>query len=467
MRVIICGAGQVGINIARYLSQFDTDITIIDLNPELVAQAQETLDVQGIVGHASNPDILRQAGGEEAEMIVAVTQVDEINMVACQVAHSLFGIEMKVARIRQSSFMKSEWAELFANDHLPINHIIAPELEVAKAIMRRLRLPGVSDVIPISEDEVFAASIRTLPDTPILGVPLNHLTELFPGLNMTLVTVVRDGKALLPDRMTMLKPYDEVYLVAPKSSQDQILDVFGHSEQEGRRVLIVGAGNIGYSLAKMMEAESPHVRVKMIEMDGERARYVAERLPRAQVLKGDSLENELLMDAGVQNMETIVAVTDEDEVNILVSLLAKRMGTGRAITLVNRPTFGPLVGQLGIDTPLSPRMITVSSILEHVRQGQIRSVFGIADGFGELFEIIAPARSQVVGKALRDVKLPNGILVAGIIREVKDEAGKVSFEFEAPRGSTIIKEGERVIFFVVANMVRKAQKLFSVDSRLV
>ena len=462
MRVIICGAGQVGINIARYLSQFDTDITIIDLNEGLVRDALDTLDVQGIVGHASNPDILRQAGADDADLIVAVTQVDEINMIACQVAHSLFQVPTKVARIRQTSFLKSQYNELFANEHLPIDHIIAPEAEVAKAIMRRLRLPGVSDVIPINEDEVFAASIRTLPDTPILGTPLNHLAELFPGLNMTLATIVRDGSAFVPDRLTMLEPHDEVYVVAPKSSQQQILDVFGHRETEGRRVMIVGAGNIGMNLARMIEDESPHVRVKMVELDPARARVAAERLPRAQILHGDSLDNDLLLEAGIGNVETVVAVTNEDEVNILVSLLAKRMGAERAVTLVNRPSFGPLVGQLGIDAPLSPRMITVSSILEHVRQGQILSVYGIADGFGELYEIIAPDRSPVVGKTLRDAKLPDGVVVVGVLRPVIGDDGEEHMEFEAPRGGTIIQAGERVIFFVAAGMVKKAQRLFSV-----
>ena len=462
MRVIICGAGQVGINIARYLSQFDTDITIIDINEGLVREALDTLDVQGIVGHASNPDILQQAGADDAEMIVAVTQVDEINMVACQVAHSLFKIPTKVARIRQNSFLKRPYNELFANEHLPIDHVIAPETEVAKAIMRRLRLPGVSDVIPINEDEVFAASIRTLPDTPILGTPLNHIAELFPGLSMTLATIVRDGAAFVPDRLTILEPHDEVFVIAPKSSQQQILDVFGHRETEGRRVMIVGAGNIGMNLAQMIEDESPHVRVKLVEQDSERARHAAERLTRAQVLHGDSLENDLLLEASIGNVETVVAVTNEDEVNILVSLLAKRMGAERAITLVNRPSFGPLVSQLGIDAPLSARMITVSSILAHVRQGQILSVYGIADGFGELYEIIAPERSPVVGKSLHEANLPKGILVVGLLRTKKADDGEQKIEFEAPRGETVIQAGERVIFFVEASMVKKAQRLFSV-----
>ena len=453
MQVIICGAGQVGYNIARYLSTEDADVTVIDQSPELIAKITDSLDVKGLVGFASHPDVLERAGAANADMVIAVTYADEVNMVACQVCHSIFDVPTKIARVRNQSYLNAMWSDLFSRDHMPIDVIISPEVEVAQAIERRLEIPGAFDVHPLANGKVSMIGVHCTADTPILNTQLRQLTALFPEMNIVVVGIWRGGQGIVPKPEEELHEGDDVYFVAETSHIARAMAAFGHEEAEARRVIIIGGGNIGFNLASAVEKTHPHVAVKLIEVNKERAELVAQSLERTIVIHGDALDAEILEEAGAATAEAVIAISNDDEVNILASLLAKRYGCRRAVTLINKPSYGPLVGNLGIDTIVSPRAITVSTILQHVRRGRIRSVHSISEGFGEIIEAEALETSSLVGVPLREANLPEGVLVGAIVR---DE------EVIIPRGDTVVQANDLIVIFAATHAVKKIEKIFAV-----
>ncbi|MGB0694047.1 MAG: Trk system potassium transporter TrkA [Rhodospirillaceae bacterium] len=453
MKVIICGAGQVGVSIARYLALDGNDITVIDQRPELIRTISEGLEVQALVGYASHPDVLEQAGAEDADMLIAVTHADEVNMVACQVAHSLFNVPTKIARVRNQSYLSQRWADLFTRENMPIDVIISPEIEVAQAVTRRLQVPGAMDVIPLVEDKVRLMGVRCTEDTPVVNTPLRQLTQLFPELSLVVVGIIRNERPMVPGADEQMLPGDDVYFVVDSAQTERALAAFGHEETTARRIAIFGGGNIGTFLAQTLEREYPQMKAKMIEFDPDRARQVANMLEKTMVLNGDVLDREILEEAGVGQTETIVAVTNDDETNILASLLAKRYGATRAVTLINKDTYNTLVTTLGVDVVVNPRSITVSKILQHVRRGRIHAVHSVHEGFGEVIEADALETSPLVGRPLKEVKLPNGVLLGAIVR---------GNHVISPRGGTVVAPGDRIVLFSASEAIRKVEKMFSV-----
>jgi trk system potassium uptake protein TrkA len=453
MKVIVCGAGQVGFNIARYLSNEDNDVTVIDQRSDLIRKMSDTLDVQCVLGHASHPTILEQAGAADADMIIAVTAADEVNMVACQVAHSLFNVPTTIARVRSQAYLQPIWSNLFGPEHLPIDVIISPEIEVARAINRRLQVPGAIEVIPLAGGKVHFIGVRCTAETPLVNTPLRQLTVLFPDLNIVVVGIVRQGRAIVPTAEDQMLPDDEVMFVVDTQHIARAMTAFGHEEPEARRIVIFGGGNIGEFLAQQITNNPAGCTVKVIELDRARAEVVAKSLPNCIVLNGDVLDSALLDEASVALAETVVAVTNDDETNILSALLAKRHGAKRVMALVNKTEYAPLMSTLGIDVVISPRAITVSNILHHVRRGRIHAVHSIHEGFGELIEADAMETSPLVGKPLKEIKLPNGVLLGAVVRQ-----GKVI----SPRGTTVVQSGDRVVLFAESDAVKKIEKMFSV-----
>ena len=454
MKVIVCGAGQVGYSIARYLAQEDNDVTVVDQSQQLTRKIADTLDIKTVNGFASHPDILEQAGAADADMLIAVTQSDEVNMIACQVGHSLFNITTKIARVRQQGYLEPKWANLFTRDHMPIDVIISPEREVASAIARRLRMPGAFDLISLVGDLVKLVGVRLNADCPVVNTPLRQLTQLFPDLNVRIVGIVRAGDPVSPVGDEQLMPGDEVYFVCDHEHLDRAMAAFGHEEREARRIVVFGGGNIGQFLTQQIEAENPSVNIKIIEKDKTHAEIAARNLKRSVVLLGDVLDSDILEEANVSAAEAVVAVTNDDETNILAALLAKRQGSARAITLVNSEAYAPLVPDLGIDVVVSPRHITVSTILQHVRRGRIHSVHTLRDGFGELIEAEALETSPLVGQPLGESDLPDGVLVGAVVHD-----GEVII----PRSSTVIQTGDRVVLLAPAEAVRQVEKMFAVQ----
>lgn len=454
MKVIVCGAGQVGANIARHLATENNHVTVIDQSGELIRKIGATLDVQAMVGHASHPGVLEQAGASDADMLIAVTFADEVNMVACQVAHSLFNVPTKIARIRHQNYLDPIWADLFSRDHLPIDHIISPEIEVARAISRRLQAPGAFDMIPLADGKVRVIGVRANPDCPLLDTPLRQLTTLFPDLHINVVGILRNDETIVPTGDDQILVGDEVYFVSESSHVARALASFGHEEKEARRIVIVGAGNVGLFLAQEIEKHHPGVTTRLIEADENRARMAAPALSRSVVVHGSALDPEILAEANVAAAETIVTVTNDDKVNILAALLAKRSGCPRAIALMNELAFEPLLANLGVDVVVNPRAMTVSTILRHVRRGRIRSVHALREGVGEVIEAEALETSTVVGAPLREIDLDKGIIIGAIVRD-----GEVLL----PRGDTVIKVNDLVILFATPLAVKKVEKAFAVS----
>jgi trk system potassium uptake protein TrkA len=453
VKVIICGAGQVGFSIARYLSTHDHDVTVIDQSEELINQLSATVDVRGMVGFASHPDLLARAGLGEADMIIAVTFADEVNMVACQIAHSLFNVPLKIARLRSKSYLNPEWAALYKPDHMPIDLIISPELEVARAISRGLEVPGAFEVIPFAEKMIQLVGIRCQAKAPILNTPLRLMEGLFPELDLRVLFIVRGDAGFVPLSSDQLQEGDEVYLLIPQANLMHAVEAFGFNEQKSQRLLILGGGNVGLCLAEEVEAHHPSISLMLIENDKERALLAANQLSRTVILRGDALDREILREANVKISDKVVAVTSDDKVNILASLLAKRMGAEQAMALINSSSYSSIVNSLGIDSVINPKALTVSSILQYVRRGRIRTVHSLRDNFGEVIEAEAVGTSSVLGMTVEEINMPRSLIVGAIIRNEQTLI---------PRSDTVIKVHDRVILMVTSAAVKRFEKIFSV-----
>ncbi len=454
MKVIICGAGQVGWQIARHLSGEDDDVTVVDNNPDLVRRATDTLDVQGIAGHASYPDILDRAGARDADMIVAATHSDEVNMVTCQVAHSVFSVPRKIARLRAQSYLTAIYSDLYRRDHMPIDVVISPEREVAEAALRRLSAPAAFDVQTFLEGQAQFIGIYLDEDCPVVNTPLRQLTDLFSTLRAIVVGVRRRKRLFAPEPKDQLFVGDAVYILAHADDMARTLEIFGKTSQRQERVVIVGGGNVGLAVAQALEARTDRVRAKVIEKNRQCAERAADALERTIVLNGDGLSAELLAEAGIERADAVLTVTDDDKTNILAAVRAKSEGCPMAIALVNDPTLESMLSPLGIDAYINPRATTVSSILRHIRLGRVRAVYSIGDAEAEVIEAQVLSTSPIAGQLIRDVDFPEGVLVGAV-----QKGDKVI----RPTGGTRIDDGDIIVIFALAGDVREAERLFQVS----
>ena len=454
MKIIICGAGQVGRGIAERLVGEDTDLTVIDTQPNLVQSLSDSLDVQGIIGHGSHPDVLERAGAGDAEMIIAVTHSDEVNMVTCEVANAIFNVPTKIARVRSQAYLKPEYRQLFSRANTAIDVVISPEVAVGDMVLRRLALPGAFEAIYLAEERVVAMGITLREDCPVVDTPLSQLTELFPDLNAVVVGIVRDNALFVPHGDDQMQIGDMVYVVAETAQTARALGLFGHEEKPPSRVLIAGAGNIGLYVARKLEERSSGVRVRIIEARRDRAEAVAETLRKAVILHGSALDQALLREAAVDRTEAFVALTNDDKVNVLAAMLAKQEGADQVMALVSSLDMTPLATPLGIDSFIDPKSVTVSSILTHVRRGRIRGVHPVQGGEGEIVEAEALETSPMIGVPLREADLPDGVRLGAIVREDL---------VIIPRGDTVVKPHDKVIVFALKGRTRQLQHLFRVS----
>ncbi|PLX39469.1 MAG: Trk system potassium transporter TrkA [Hyphomicrobiales bacterium] len=454
MKVLICGAGQVGYGIAEKLSAEQNDVTVIDSSPDLINAVRENLDVRGFVGHGAHPDVLHQAGADQADMLIAVTLYDEVNMVACQVAHSLFNVPTKVARVRSQSYLQPHWQDLFSRDHLPIDVIISPEIEVGEMVLRRLALPGAVETVRFADDQVIVVGIMCDEDCPVIDTPIRQLSELFPDLGAVVVGIFRDQRLFVPRINDTMLIGDLVYVVARRDQVARTLGIFGHEEPEANRVVIAGGGNIGLYVSRALEQRQARAKVKIIEASRDRAIGIADQLKRTVILHGNALDQEILREADVHESDTMIAVTNDDEVNILTSVMAKKLGCRRNLCLINNTSYHAFAHALGIDAHINPRAVTVSKVLRHVRRGRIRGVHSLQNGGAEVIEAEALETSPLVGHPLRDLDLPDGIRIGAIYRN-----GKVVI----PRGDAQIQASDRVVIFAVAGRVRQVEQMFRVS----
>ncbi|WP_323764196.1 Trk system potassium transporter TrkA [Marinovum sp.] len=454
MKVIICGAGQVGWQIARHLSGERNDVTVVDSNPDLVRRATDTLDVQGIAGFASYPDILDRAGARDADMIIAATHSDEVNMVTCQVAHSVFAIPRKVARLRSQSYLDAIYSDLYRRDHMPIDVVISPEKEVADAALQRLSAPAAFDTEHFLDGKAQFLGLRLTADCPVLNTPLRQLTDLFSTLRSVVVAIRREGTLFAPDAGDQLFAGDDCYVMSHIDDVGRTMEIFGKKQTKQERVVLVGGGNVGLAVAQALETRTERIRAKVIEKNRKCAERAADILERTIVLNGDGLDAALLKEANIHRADAVLTVTDDDKVNLLAAVRAKAEGCPFAIALINDPTLVPLMGPLGIDAYINPRATTVSSILRHIRHGRVRGVYSVGDAEAEVIEAEVLSTSPIAGQRIRDIDFPEGVLVGAVLQD-----GKVM----RPTGSLRIEEGNVIALFSMTKDVPEVERLLQVS----
>ncbi len=453
MRIVVCGAGRVGTGIARRLSREKNDVTVIDQSKELIRTVAERLDVRGVVGNGAYPETLEEAGAREADMLIAVTYSDEVNMTSCQIAHSLFKVPTKIARIRAQGYLDPRYSDLFSRNHMPIDVVISPEREVSETIMQRMATPGALDVKSFADGQVWAVGVKLGEDCPIINTPLRQVAELFPDLKITIVAIKRGDRLWRAHADDQLTSGDQIYFVSDRNDVHRALEIMGEAARQARRVILIGGGNIGLFVAKGLE-KLGSMKIRVIEHDREQAEVAAEELERTIVLQGDGLDRAILREAGVAEAETVVSVTDNDQVNILASVVAKREGARRTMALVNDQDYGPISEAVGVDRFVDPRATTISTILQHVRRGRIKGVYSLSDGDAELIDAIALETSPLVNKPLREAQLPEGVMIGAVVRD-----GQV----QMPTADTVIHPDDRIVLMSMRENVKDVEQMFRVS----
>ena len=453
MHVLICGAGRVGQGIARRLAREKHEITIIDESADLVDQVSIELDVRGIVGHAAHPDVLKRARAADCEMIIAVTHFDEINMVICQIAHTLFSVPFKIARVRDRSYLEPAWKNIFSREGLPIDMVISPEAEVGDAILQRFRTPGTIMSANFAGGQIKLLGFELRADNPLIDVAVDQFKGLFPDLSARIIGIGRGDAIHAPRGKDVLKPGDRAYIAVFDAHASRLTSIFNTEQSRLDHVVIVGGGNVGLHVAKMLEKES-HIRVRLIERDSERANKAVADVKRSIVIQGDGLNPDILAEGGVDRADFVIAITDDDKANLLISNLAKRAGAKRALALINSPELAGLASDMRVDTVLDPRALTVSQILMRMRRGRILNLQSLEDGMAEVAEGITLETSSLIGKPLGYDDLPEGMTAAAVVR-----GNQVIMADE----DVIVRPEDHLIVFYEAEMVRTVEKFFRVN----
>lgn len=445
MKVIIIGAGVVGYTIAQRLASEGQDVVVIEKDGTKVKEINDTLDVKVIEGNGSSPKVLKEAGIEHADMVLAVTDSDEVNMIACLIAGLQTKIPKRIARIRNPDY--TGYPELFREGSLAIDFTINPAVAAAERILKIIDIPGATDVVDFAKGLIKLVGIRLDKGSKPVGKRLKELNELHPDNKVLIASVYRGPETIVPDGGEVLREGDLVFVVTVSAGIASVLRFFGKGEEPGRKVMIVGGGGIGAYLAKKLEERN--FIVKVIEKDAKRCSYLAEVLKKSLVLHGDGTDHELLKEEGIEDIDTFIAVTNDEEDNILISLLAKSMGVGRVITLIDKPEYVSLTSKIGVDVTVSPRLASVSSILQFVRRGKVISVTTLMGERMEAIETIAMETSDIVNKPLRDIKFPGGAIIGAVVR---------GGEAIIPNGDTVIHSGDDVIIFALRGSVPKVEK---------
>tara|TARA_B100000965_G_C19598048_1_gene761146 strand:- start:1136 stop:2527 length:1392 start_codon:yes stop_codon:yes gene_type:complete len=459
MKIIICGAGKVGTSIAKHLVDQDNEVTVVDQSKKLIAQIKEKVDLKTVVGSASYPSVLENAGCKDADMIIAVTLQDEINMVACQMAHTFFKTPRKIARLRSEDFLNPIWRDLYNADNMPIDLIISPELEVAKSIERQLKTPGVYDIYPFFNEQAQLMNIEIHEDCPLIDTDLKSIHELFQGdedtkknLRASVIGIFREKKLIIPKKNETLNHNDNIFLLTDNNHAHRALTAFGLNEDPVKKIIIIGGGNIGFNLAKDLEEVDSDISVTIIENNDERASFIADSLNETLILKGDGLDQSILDEANVNSANMILALTNDDETNIIVAAVAKKNNC-ESLILVNNSEYNNLKDVLGISRVIDPRMITVSKILKHIHRGKIDSVYSIGNNQAEIIQAQALKTSKLINKSINDSDLPEGIRIGLLKRDN---------QIIVPDKNTIIKENDEVIIMCLSESIHDAEELFQV-----
>ena len=456
MNIIICGAGRVGYTIAKLLSEQDHSVTVIDQSSEDIQKINDDLDVKSIVGKATYPSVLEKANAEDADMIIAVTRNDEINMLICQIAFSIFKIAKKIARIRSQDYLNPKFSLVYNKENLPIDVIISPEVEIAKSIQRKLEAPGAIDNVPFADNKIRLLEIDVNEKCPLINIELNKITKKFPKLEANILGVVREEKFIILKKDDVLKLNDKAYVIINSSQMQLTLDAFGHNEKISNKFLIIGGGNIGFNLAKNLENSHESARIKIIEKNKERAEYIANELNNSLVINGNGLEEDVLKEANIDDSETVLALTNDDEDNLMVSVLVEKFSKDkRTMALINKPNYSILQSSLKIDDLIDPRMNTVSSILKHVHKGTIETAYSISNGDYEVIEAEIIDSSELIDKELKNSNLPDNIRIGAVLRKN---------DIIIPSSKFIFKKKDIVVFLAKRDQLTVVENLFRISS---
>ncbi len=462
MNIIICGAGRVGFTIAKLLSDQGHSITVIDQSSEDIQKINDSLDVKAIVGKATYPSILEKANAPETDMIIAVTRNDEINMLICQIAYSIFNIPKKIARIRSQDYLNPKFTRVYNKENLPIDVIISPEIEIAKSIQRKLEAPGALDSVPFTDNKIRLLEILIRKNCDSINIKFNELTKKYPKLDANIIAINRDEKFFIPKKTDAVKENDKIYVIINSLHMGETLQAFGHNERISKKILIIGGGNIGFNLAKNIEETLDTVRVKIVEKNKERAEYLASQLNDTIVINGDGLDEEVLVEANMEEAETVLALTNDDEDNLMVSVLVEKFTKDqkdieekRTMALINKPNYSLLQTSLKIDDLIDPRMSTVSSILKHVHKGTIENAYTVSNGEFEIIEAEVIETSELINKELKNSNLPDELRIGAILRDDK---------VIIPRSDFIFKKDDRVVFIVKKDTIPFVENIFRLSS---
>ena len=459
MNIIVCGAGRVGFTIAKILSEQGHSITVIDQSSNDIQKIDDILDVKAIVGKATYPSILEKANASEADMIIAVTRNDEINMLICQIAFSIFNIPKKIARIRSQDYLNPKFTRVYSKENLPIDVIISPEIEIAKSLQRKLEAPGALDNIPFANNKIRLLEILINEKCPLVNIEIKKLTIKFPSLDANILGVIRNDKFVTLKKNDVMIKEDKAYVAINASQMQDTLNAFGHNEKISNKILIIGGGNIGFNLAKNLEESFDSARVKIIEKDKERAEFIASNLNNTIVINGDALDEEVLLEANLDEAQTVLALTNDDEDNLMVSVLVEKftkdkdeLNDKRTMALINKPNYSLLQSSLKIDDFIDPRMNTVSSILKHIHKGTIENAYSILNGEYEIIEAEITETSELINKELKNSNLPDEIRVGAILRGEDVIIPKSNFIFK--KEDIVVLLAKKDFLHVVENMFR-------------
>ena len=456
MNIIICGAGRVGYTIAKLLSEQNHSITVIDQSSEDIQKINDGLDVKGIVGKATYPSILEKANAVEADMIIAVTKNDEINMLICQIAYTVFNIQKKIARIRSKDYLNPKYSKVYSKENLPIDVIISPELEIAKSIQRKLEAPGALDNVNFAKNKIRLLEILIEENCPLINILLKDITKKFPKLEANILGVIRNEKFTILKKNDLMKKNDKAYVIINSEQMQQTLIAFGHKEEMSKKILIIGGGNIGFNLAKNIEQSFDDTRIKIIEKDKSRAEYIANELNNSIVINGNGLEEDVLNEANLEEIETVLALTNDDEDNLMVSVLVEKFSKDkRTMALINKPNYSLLQSSLKIDDLIDPRMNTVSSILKHVHKGTIETAYTVLNGEYEVIEAEIIETSELINKELKNSNLPEEIRIGAILRD-KD--------IIIPRSNFVFQKKDIVVFLAKRDLLSVVENMFRISS---
>jgi len=458
MNIIICGAGRVGFTIAKLLSEQGHSITVIDQSSEDIQKINDSLDVKAIVGKGTYPSILEKANASETDMIIAVTRNDEINMLICQIAYSIFNVQKKIARIRSQDYLNPKFTRVYNKENLPIDVIISPEIEIARSIQRKLEAPGALDSVLFVDNKIRLLEILIKKNCKLINFKLNELTKKYPQLEANVIAIIRGDKFFIPKKTDQIKSDDKIYVIINSLQMAETLKAFGHEEKISKKILIIGGGNIGYNLAKNLEESLDTVRVKIVEKNKERAEFLASQLNNTIVINGDGLDEEALVEANLGEAETVLALTNDDEDNLMVSVLVEKFAKDqkdiddkRTMALINKPNYSLLQSSLKIDDLIDPRMNTVSSILKHVHKGTIENAYTISNGEYEVIEAEIIETSELINKELKNSNLPDEIRIGAVLRNNK---------VQIPRSDFIFQKDDRVVFLAKKDSISIVENMF-------